>query len=160
MNIPIPQLARSNRTRQRGSAAVELALIIPVLLVVLTLPLFYARYFWHYTVAQKAAQDAARYLSTISPTEMRVGQFAEAAASVASDIATTELAELNPGPTPPKVVIQCGTDPCDGVGSLPLPDTVRVRIKIFMFDDILGAVDTGQYGIPISADVVMRYVGN
>lgn len=146
--------------RQRGSAAVELALFIPILLITLTLPLFFARYFWHYTVAHKAAQDAARYLSTISSTEMRVGKLAQAAAAVASDIATTELAELNPGSNPPTVDIECGTVHCTGVGSTALPDTVRVIVTIDMFDNIFGAVDTGQYGMRISADVVMPYVGN
>jgi Flp pilus assembly protein TadG len=160
MNFPIPQRPRSSPTRQRGAAAVELALIIPILLVLLSFPLFFARYFWHYTVAQKAAQDAARYLSTVSHVEMRVGKLAQAAAAVASDIATAELAELNPGPNPPQVVIQCGTVPCLGVGGTALPQTVRVQVSMDMFDDIFGAVDTGQYGMRISADVVMRYVGN
>lgn len=159
MNLPIAKSAWVSRTRQRGAAAVELAIIIPVLLIFLQLSLFPARYFWHYTVAQKAAQDAARYLSTISPAEMRVGKLAQAAAATASDIATRELADLNPGQGgAPKVVIQCGTDPCNGVGALPLPDTVRVHVTMDMFDDIFFTVDT-QYGMPISADVVMRYVG-
>lgn len=157
MNLPFP---RSSPSRQRGAAAVELALIIPILLVVFSYPLFYARYFWHYTVAQKAAQDAARYLSTISRAEMKVGALAQDAAAIASDIATTELADLSPGGSPPTVDIECGTAHCNGVGSRPLPDTVRVIVTIDMFDNAFGVVDTGQYGIPITADVVMRYVGN
>jgi len=29
-----------------------------------------------------------------------------------------------------------------------------------MTDNLFGAVDTGQYGFPITVDVTMRYVGN
>lgn len=158
MNFAIPRLASRSARRQRGAAAVELALIMPIMLVFLAFPLFFARYFWHYTVAQKAAQDAARYLSTISVQEMKIGSLNQAALAIASEIATTELAELNPGMAPPTVAFLCGGYPCAGTGARPLPDTVLVRVTMDMFDNIFGIVDTGRYGLPITVDVEMRYV--
>jgi Flp pilus assembly protein TadG len=157
MNLPVPRRARGAAGRQRGVAAVELALLLPIMLVFLAFPLFFARYFWHYTVAQKAAQDAARYLSTISVQEMKTASLAQSAVAIASQIATTEMAELNPGSAPPSVAFVCGADPSTGTGARPLPATVRVHVAMDMFDNIFGMVDTGRYGWPITVDVEMRY---
>lgn len=148
-----------SRAAQRGSAAVELALLLPVLVAFLVFPFFFARFFWHYSVAQKAAQDAARYLSTISIQEMRSSTLAQAAAALASQIATSELAELQPGRAAPNVSIYCDSVLCLGVGAAQLPQTVRVYVSMDMVD-MSGVVDTGQWGKPIRVDAEMRYAGN
>jgi hypothetical protein len=153
------QLARSLKV-QRGAAAIELALILPILISFLLFPAFYASVFWHYTVAQKAAKDAARYLSTVSAQEMRSRVLAPAAAAIASEIAKTEIAELSPGSSIDDPIIQCGTDPCKGTTSGPLPSTVRVALKFDMYDTWFGVVDTGRYGWHVESDITMRYAGN
>jgi len=128
-----------------------------LLLVFLT---FFARYFWHYTVAHKAAFDSARYLSTISEQEMREPALAIAARDVADDIVLTEVAELRPhGSVRPEVNILCGEIPCRGVRGLPLPQTVSVNVNMDMHDDWFG-LDLGRYGLPISVTARVRYVGN
>lgn len=144
---------------QRGAAAVELALILPVLLLLIFLPLFIGRYFWHYTAAQKVAQDSARYLSTLSAQELREEVLAREAAIVAKNIVLAEIQELDPGPSEPDIIITCGDDPCIGVGDLPLPETVRVTVRMRYFD-MLGLIDTGRYGITINAVSVANHVGN
>lgn len=149
----------SPSTCQGGAAAVELALILPVLLLLIFMPLFIGRYFWHYTAAQKAAQDAARYLSTISAQEMREDVLARQAAAVARDIALTEIEDLDPGTRAPDILIECGTEQCVGRRNLPLPDSVSVTVRISYFD-MLGMIDTGRYGITIDAQSVVSYVGN
>ena len=149
----------SKRNNQRGAAAIELAFILPVLLLLIFLPLFIGRYFWHYTAAQKAAQDAARYLSTISAQELREDVLAEQAAAVARNIALAEIQELHAGPREPEIIIMCGEDPCIGTGDLPLPETVRVTVRL-RYVDMLGLIDTGRYGITINAASVVNYVGN
>jgi hypothetical protein len=148
------------RRRQRGAVAIELALTLPIMLIFLTFPIFYASVCWHYTVAQKAAKDAARYLSTISVQEMRSKKLAPAAAAIASEIVRTEIAELSPGSVIDDPVIECGADPCKGTTSGPLPTTVRVAVKFDMYDRWFGVVDTGRYGWHIESNVTMRYVGN
>jgi Flp pilus assembly protein TadG len=152
-----------NKSRRRGAesgnAAVECALILPILLLFLTFPFFYAKCFWHYTAAQKAAQDSARYLSSIPPQHMRSRVLAEEAARLTAKIANLELAELDPGKYPPTVEVFCGNSSCNGVGTRPLPTTIRVLIKIDMYDTIFGTLDTGRYGVPITADATMSYVG-
>lgn len=158
MKTPIRKSIRYSRERQRGSAAIEVAVLLPIMLVFLMFPFFYARCFWHYTAAQKAAQSAARYLAAVPAAEMRSRVLARAAAAVAVEIAQRELAELSPGTAfdPPQAI-------CDGAncGSLPgtVPTRVRVLINFGMVDNIFGVVDTGRYGLQITADVTLRYVG-
>ena len=36
----------------------------------MALPFFYARYFWHYTVAQKSARDAAVFMARLPLKDM------------------------------------------------------------------------------------------
>lgn len=144
--------------KQHGAAAVELALILPIFVVLMTSVLFLGRYFWHYTAAQKAAQDGSRYLATISAQEMRDPALAPFAAAVARDIAQMELAELNTGGLRPRVEVQCGGEVCEGVRSNPLPETVTVIIRMEMFDHIFG-LDVGRYGLPLNVRSEVRYVG-
>ncbi|WLI91406.1 pilus assembly protein [Massilia sp. R2A-15] len=150
----------SRHRRQQGVAAVELAFLLPILLIFFTVPLFFSVYFWHYTAAQKAAQHAARYLSTISAQEMRSATLATAAGATASTIAQTVTSELHMGAAPATVEVYCGRVRCTGVGSRPLPDTVFVSVRLDMFDQFFGAVETGRYGWPVTAEVEMSYVGN
>jgi len=156
MNQPI--LKRHLRLRQDGVAAVEAAIILPILVLFLTFPIFYARCFWHYTAAQKAAQDAARYLASVPAAEMRSKVLAKNAADIAIEIARREIAELSPGSIMENPQIYCDDIHC---GSVPgrLPTTVHVFLNFGMIDTFFGAVDTGRYGLQITADVKMRYVG-
>lgn len=86
---------------QRGVAAVELAIILPILVVLLALPFYFGRLFWHYTVAEKAAHDAALYLSSIPVTEMKSQARIASIIDVAKQIYDVVVAELNPGDYPP-----------------------------------------------------------
>jgi len=146
------------RTRQGGAAAVEAAIVMILLLVFLTLPVFYARVFWHYTVANKAAQDAARYLSTVSAREMASSTLSKAAGDIAMEIARTEIAELGPETRMKPPIVYCGDAPCGSrIGTV--PSTVRVEVNLHIFDTFFGAVNTGRYGWTLTADVTLPYVG-
>lgn len=146
--------------RQHGSAAVEMAIVLPILFVLMTVPLFFARYYWHYTVAHKAAHDAARYLSTVSVREMRSPILAATAGQIANGIAAEEIADLWPGQDAPTIHVLCGTNrPCDGYNALAMPETIVVRVSMNMFDNVFGVVGTGFYGWPIVAEAEVRYVG-
>lgn len=149
-----------SKKRQAGAAAVELALTMPILLSFLLFPIFYAMCFWHYTVAQKAAQDAARYLSTVSHSEMRTPALAEDAGNMAIEIAKREMAELAPGSEIRDPYVYCGPRSCgDRRSSDPLPSTVNVRLTFGVYDPF-GLIDVGWTGAEITADYTLRYVGN
>ncbi|WP_020653024.1 TadE/TadG family type IV pilus assembly protein [Massilia niastensis] len=145
--------------RERGAAAIELALLLPILVTFLGFSLFWGRYFWHYTAAQKAAHDAARYLSTVSEQEMREPTLTPAAAALARGIALAEIEDLNPGRIAPAVIVLCGGETCVGAQGMALPATVSVTIRMGVHD-IAGLVDFGRYGVPIEVTSEMRYVGN
>ncbi|MGZ8320168.1 MAG: TadE/TadG family type IV pilus assembly protein, partial [Telluria sp.] len=141
-------------------AAVEMAIMLPILIMLLAVPLYYGRVFWHYTVAQKAAHDAARYLISAPLTQMRNPAQVGNALAVANAIIDAELAELNPGPYQPVVTIQCNGVTCGGL--IP-PSTIRINIQIAMYDPLLSSMTeryVGAYGVLINADATMRYAGN
>lgn len=152
------RLRGQTRRHQRGIAAIELAVILPVMLLLLTIPLFFGRVFWHYTVAQKAAHDAARYLSGVSLAEMTAPAGIGHVVAVAQAIATAEMSDLNPGPYAPVVTIQCDGISCDG---FIMPSTVRVVVRMPMYDGIFSSFTSdivGVSGLLLTADVTMRYV--
>lgn len=153
------QMAKLHRGRSRGIAAVEMALVLPVLMILLMFPLFFGRVYWHYTVAQKAAQDAARYMASVSYQELRSSRLAPQAVAVAQEIARLELAELAPGGSAPQVDVLCGLVPCTGLGQRPAPTYIRVVVSMDMLDTMFGVVDVGRYGLPITANFTMPYVG-
>ncbi len=149
----MPALPRARR-HQRGIAALELALLLPLLLVLLSFPLYFGRVLWHYTVMQRAAQDAARYLSTIPLSEMKNPGRASAVTAVAAAIVNAEIAELRPGRYPPQLTVLCDGAICSGFNP---PATVTVNISLLM-DDSLFPDSTGLY-LPLTADVSFPYVG-
>lgn len=151
------------RPRQRGGAAVEMAIVLPILVLFMALPLFFGRVFWYYSVAQKAAHDAARFLSSATQTEIRsTGSGSEAqVAGLARTIAEMELNGIQPGLAGRTITVLCDTDSC----GLVVPQTVRVSIKLTVRDGIFDDFTSqfyGEdgYGLLLKADVTMRYVGN
>lgn len=155
-------LPASLRRRVRGSAAVEMALILPALIAFMAAPLFLARVFWFYSVAEKAAHDAARFLSAASPLEMQdtsASPFSPVTL-LATAIADAELAEIAPSLHLKVVSITCDGMYCAGQG---VPQYVRASVQIRVHDDILGPITDpffGAGGLQLTADVTMRYAGN
>lgn len=142
--------------------AIEMTVVLLVMIVLLTVPVFFARVFWYYSVAQKAAHDAARFLSTASQAELRTpgaGNGPAAVAALAREIAETETAVLNSVMDPKYIDVQCNFGTC-GAG---VPATVRVFIQMRMRDDMFAPYTYafyGQDGLLLTADVTMRYAGN
>jgi TadE-like protein len=142
--------------RQRGAAAVEFAVISLLFVSFLTVPLFLARCFWHYTVLQKAAHDAALYLATISNNDMKNQSRALDAVKIANYIAAAEVAELYPGGDyAPITTVDCRPLGC-GLG---IPSTVYVRVGVLMFDPIFQVPYGGEDGLALYADSEINYVG-
>jgi Flp pilus assembly protein TadG len=151
------------RFRERGGAAVEAAILFPILAIILAGPAIYlARFFWHYEVAQKAAHDAALFLSKATNVEMQTfGPAGEVAiATLARNVATMEMAELSPGSTPPPPSVLCEyqvtktTTSWSSCNGLLVPLNVKVTVAFAYVD---GFFDADQL---IWVDVPVRYVGN
>lgn len=162
------RLRRKLPARERGSVAVECAIVIPIFLFMLSGMLFFGRLFWHYTVIQKAAHDAARFLATAPLRDMMAANGADVPlALVASKIASDEIAELNPGGLVFVPSIQCfvGTptywdSKCYGDK---VPQKILARVKLQVTDPFLDAY-TAEFtdGNPIQIEAVMAtdWVGN
>lgn len=145
--------------RQRGVAALEMALMLPLMILMLAAPLFFGRVFYHYAVAQRAAHDAALYLATAPPIDMKTPAQAANVAALAAAIVAQEIAGLHPGPYAPVVNVQCDGGQCDGFS---VPATVRILIRLDLFDEVFDGYTsylTGDSGLPLTADVTLRYVG-
>ena len=143
-----------SRCGQRGIAALELAFILPVFLVLLAFPLFFGRVFWHYSAMQRAANDAARYLSAVPLSEIRNFARAPAVVAVANAIAQSEVAELAPGPAPILITVLCDTvGQCGGFST---PTTVTVTIQLQIFDIFFSG---GALNLPLTASVTYPYLG-
>lgn len=152
------------RRSERGSVAIEAAILLPILILFLAVPLFFARVFWYYSVAQKAAHDAARYLATASHVEMMTLGADDGDAPVAAlakAIVMAETDEIRPVLDARTVAVQCDLNVC----GWQIPQTVRVSVRLRVSDNILGAITDDFYmvngqGINLTADVTMGYAGN
>ncbi|KFC74719.1 TadE/TadG family type IV pilus assembly protein [Massilia sp. LC238] len=149
------------RKTEKGSVAVEMALILPLFVMLLTLMVFFARIFWAYSATQKAAHDAARFLSTATQAEIRTtgGGFNEARyPAVARWIAQQELMDIVPWADGITILPVCDDGPCNATR----PATVRVRVEVAlrndMFPDLI-ALYLGNSDISLKSKVVIPYPG-
>lgn len=140
--------------RQRGIAAVELAIMLPVLVLMLVMPLYLGRVFWHYTIIQNAAHDAARYLSKIPASEMNNPNRAPAAVAVANAIVEEELAGVAPSAFTYSLIISCDGFGCVGFSR---PAEVRVTISILLEDIFFPSLN--PLSITLPAAVTYPYQG-
>jgi hypothetical protein len=154
------------KRRQRGSVAVEFsAVLLFILLPLLAASLFFGRFFWHYTVAEKAAHDAARFLAGASPTELKMqSPTGEAYIVVAAKaLAQAELTELKPGSYSPVTYVFCDSAPCIPFQSLPKMVSVYVSMRVedpFLtpFTSLFTG-DKGPIALQIDATGRSYYVG-
>jgi cbb3-type cytochrome oxidase subunit 3 len=139
-----------------------MAVILPVFLVLLAVPLFLAVVFWCYSAGQKAAHDAARYLSTATQAEMRTygGGFGESTvAATARWIAQQELEGILPFTDGIPITVECNASTC---GAAAVPATVHVQVRIGLHDTFFDSITTdaiGDTGMEVASDVTLRYVG-
>lgn len=103
---------------QRGAAMVEMALVLPLLLM-LMLGIFAAARGWQvHNVLDHAAREAARYGATLDPFDQNAVRGVAIAEIQAASIPTGQLlwCHEDPGPTP--------------CGSTAIPDTDQVAVHI------------------------------
>lgn len=154
--------------RQRGSVAVEAALIITfILLPLFAFTLFFGRYFWYYTVAQKAVHDATLYLASAPLADLRSNN----AAALSEDIIGSGLSDMDQTTLATKgLSIGCfyripanaqflSLFPCSTNAT---PVVVRASLSMTVTDPLLSPFTgpiAGYEGISILAGATMRYVG-
>ena len=150
------------RRPAKGSVAVEMAIILPIFLLLLAVPLYLARIFWVYSVSEKAAHDAARYLSTATQAEMRTtgGGFNEAnVAATARWIAQQELEGVLSFTDVIIIDVQCNGGGC----GVTLPATVHVGIQIALHDTLLDGMTStllGSSNMTLNSHATFRYIAD
>jgi len=155
-------------TRDRGSVAVEAALIITLILIpLLAFILLFGRYFWYYTVAQKAAHDAAITLASSALVDIRSNAASALVAEMIGDALgdldaatagtvgyTTECWYRIPANSPNVMSFPCSTNAT--------PAMVRTSLSLTVSDPFL-APFTGPVlqttGFTIATGATVRYVG-
>jgi hypothetical protein len=155
--------ARCGGRAEKGSIAVETVLCLPLLILFLVVPLFLARAFWYYSVAQKAAHDGARFLASAAQFEIMppasIGDARLPVAVLAEAIAHAELQEIKPALERYTITALCDGDAC----GFEVPNTVRVSVRLKLRDEIFGPFTNEYFGeeaLSLEARVTMRYVGN
>lgn len=140
--------------REGGAIAVEMAIVLPIQVLLITALVLFAQIFFYYGIMQKASYNAARILSTATQVEMRTTGAGNSAAPVAQlvrAIAEQETSIMDNNHEGKFIDVQCDFSTC----GLSVPATVRVSIRMRMPFPILG----GQ-SLLLTSDVTMRYAGN
>lgn len=149
----------ARRPRQRGIAAVELALLMPTFILLLALPLFLGRALYQYQLMHKAAHSAARYLSSCASFEMKSPARLAEISATAQALAQAGLAGISAGSFTPVIGINCDGGPCSG---LLVPTTISVTIVTQLEDNVFPYAvynQLGRNGMPLTVTATMRYVG-
>ena len=152
---------------QRGAAAVEAAIIMAIILVpVLAYVLFFGRYFWYYSVAQKAAHDAVLYMASAPVNEMK----GTTGMALSQQIIADEAADLDAS-TAVYPSAACGyklspnSSYLSFVPCFPGKAPNAVQASVFMtvndpFFPALTSAFTGSDGVSIMVAATMPYVGH
>ena len=150
-----------SRRRQRGVAAVEFAVILPLLIFLIAVPIFFGRCLMHYTVIQKAAHDAAIYVATLPASDRYTQARWNSATDLAYQIIEEETAELNPGGGGIVLSdVECDGYTCGQV--TPIPKIITVEVRVQMVDEFFFAYTRAFVpweGIPLTAKVTVPYLG-
>ena len=140
------------RKDQRGTQLVELAIVLPIFIMLFGATAEFGRYFYEYTTLAKASRAGARYLATANSL-----QDATAKNIVVYGNSAGTGSPILAGMTTGNVVIS-------RQGGLPLwPETITVKIDSFKHQPIfdlgkLTKIDALSLNVDVKPSVTMRYL--
>jgi Flp pilus assembly protein TadG len=139
---------------ERGTQLIELAIVLPLFLVVFGATAEFGRYFYEYTTLDKAARAGSRYLTT---KPVSGAEDDKARNIVVYGNAAGTGAPLVKGLTPAHVVITRQG------GAASVPQTVTVQISGYKYQPVfdLGKlinVNTLSLNVDVKPSVTMRYL--
>lgn len=157
---------RSALRRQRGAAAVEFAIVIFVMLLIVAGIIGFGRTFWYSDALTKATRDGARFLSTwkIDPVASPIS----AGVSKARDITinSANAARVSPQLGSDKVVVECLDASFAVIGCTDAAPPANVRVSISGFSVAIGewfpfigeggVINYGSVGL--APQTTMRYM--
>lgn len=154
--------SRSAKTRQKGAAAVELALLLVLLLLMAAGTFEFGRAFWYYNALAKATRDGARSLS-LEPKATIGSVGVDAAKALVVDVANG--ANLSPALALADVDVTCDGGACADDTA---PAQVRVAISGYTIDigGMFPFFSPANYqvssiaGVPLAPHTTMPYMVN
>lgn len=117
-----PHFRHRPQSRQKGVAAVEMAIVLPLLVLVFTGMIEYGRLMWHYDVLAKATRDAARFLSMEQSIAGAEGKAKDMVANAATAAGVRDDDKPDDPFQPSDVKVVCTPDCAN-------PETVTVSIE-------------------------------
>jgi hypothetical protein len=144
-------------------AAIELALILLFFMGLLPIVLLFGRALFMYTVVQKSAQDAARYMATLPLQQMTNDVPATQAAAFATQLVQQALAETGPVLISNRIRVECvyasGDYPCGSYVTRPLQVRVKfvAELPIAFLPDLTLRWLPQMAPISLNANAVLRY---
>ena len=148
-------------TGQRGSVAVEMALLVIVMMMIMAGVFEFSRAFWYYNALDKSTRDAARFMSAVTSIDITNSSNTSSAVATAKSLAllTANGANVSPALTASNIDIKCDAAAC--TGTKPSNITVKIinfSIKIGRFFPFV-LVPGGNYGdTTLSPSTTMRYM--
>jgi len=148
---------------EKGVQLAELAIVLPILVVLFAATAEFGRYFYEYTTLAKAARIGTRYMVTAKVSCFEANQAKKLV--VYGNTAGTGSSLID-GLTTANVIVSANgsvSDICDG-GPVPgVPETITVRIKEFKHETLfnLGALmnnSTFSLNVDVKPSVTMRYL--
>lgn len=169
------KIKAANRVRsEHGAVAVELALILPILLLVVGGAVEFGRAFWFYDTLSKATRDAARYVSmvncypkeTATDCQTRQGNVVNKATTMVTTAATeSHLTNFGSG----NVSVRCDGSPCvsnnltDPAAAKPVYVSVSIvnnyGIRLGEWLPLAYFGSSPGYNLGIQPYTIMRYMG-
>lgn len=144
----------------RGIIAVELAFVLLFAAPLAILLLMFGQACLSYNVLQKGAHDAARYLATLPPQEMRNATQVILAVDVARTMVRDAASNAQIGvlPTMQNITVLCDGANCDGSV---LPNTILILVSVSPDDSFYFLVDNFivQSTMTLRARSAVRYGG-
>ncbi|BAL26418.1 TadE/TadG family type IV pilus assembly protein [Azoarcus sp. KH32C] len=152
---------------QRGVAAVELALVIVFLLLLVAGIVEFGRAFWYYDALTKATRDGARMLSVADRGTFSTGTFIDDAKNRVVQAANS--ANIKPALTTAQVSVTCLNDTFSSVGcasGVGAPANVQVAISgytitiggMIPFLSPTGGASKVYSGVALAPQTTMRYM--
>lgn len=153
--------------RQRGVAAVELALVIVFLLLLTAGIVEFGRAFWYYDALTKATRDGARMLSVADKATFSTGTFIGDAKFLVTEAANA--ANLKPPLSTAQVSVTCLNESFSAIGcgsGTDAPKNVRVAITgysidiggMFPFLSPSGGASKVYSGVALAPQTTMPYM--
>ena len=129
-----------------GAVAVELALILPVMFILMFAMFQFGRIFWQYNAMQKAATDAARLLAAMPSTEWqdlsKVNGARAQAQQLVADAASDASIHPDIDPTAVAVTLYCGAN---GSSICTYSNNLSNQVTAVTVGFDLGLTDDGFY---------------